>query len=415
MRLKEFSKAGHTPSLVSAFLHFDVSFMVWVILGSLGVYIAQDYHLSAAEKAFMAAVPTLGGSFFRIILGLLTDRFGPRRVGTFSMFFVLFPLLMGWLFVNSYSSILLIAPLLGVAGASFAVALPMASRWYPPEYQGLAMGIAGAGNSGTVLANLFAPRIAEMWGWHAVFGLIMIPVLLVALAFAFLAKDAPNRPPAPTLKDYARLLGKGDLWAFCLLYSVTFGGFVGLSTFLPIFFFDQYRLGKVDAGNFAALCVFAGSLFRPIGGYLSDRLGGIKMLLALYSLIAVLFLVMSSLPAFAVATLALFIVMASLGMGNGAVFQLVPQRFRAEIGIVTGLVGAAGGLGGFFLPTVLGFFKDALGTYAVGFGAFALLALVAIGLLLLVRGKWLSGWAAPHQTLEKSAPVAPTMVADFAE
>lgn len=396
MYLKDFRKAGHTPSLVSAFLHFDVSFMIWVMIGSLAVFIGQEYHLSAAETAFMAAIPILGGSVFRIILGLLTDRFGPKLVGTYSMFFVLIPLAAGWLLVNSYSSILMVAPLLGVAGASFAVALPMASRWYPPQYQGLAMGIAGAGNSGTVMANLFAPRLAQAFGWHSVFGLAMIPVLIVALLFAFLAKDAPNRPPAPSPKQYLQLLRKGDLWAFCLLYSVTFGGFVGLSTFLPIFFFDQYHLNKIDAGNFAALCVFSGSLFRPMGGFLSDKFGGIKMLSLIYAVVGTLFVIIGTLPPLTFATFGLFLVMAMLGMGNGAVFQLVPQRFRLEIGIVTGIVGAAGGLGGFFLPTVLGYFKDLAGTYAIGFFAFAALTVVCLGLLLVVRTNWLSSWAMVH-------------------
>ena len=316
----------------------------------------------------MAAVPILGGSIFRIVLGLLTDRFGPKRVGSVSVFFVLVPLLLGWQVVSSYDSILLVGLLLGVAGALFAVALPMASRWYPPQYQGLAMGIAGAGNSGTVLANFFAPRLADAYGWHAVFGLAMIPVIIVGIVFAVLAKDAPNRPPAPKACDYARLLGQRDLWAFNLLYSVTFGGFVGLGTFLPIFFFDQYHLSKVDAGNFAALCVFAGSLFRPIGGYLSDRFGGIRVLTVLYGMVAVLFLCIGLLPSLVVTIPLLFVVMATLGTGNGSVFQLVPQRYRTEIGIVTGIVGAAGGLGGFFLPTLLGVVKDTAGTYAVGFG-----------------------------------------------
>lgn len=403
MRFNEFRKAGHTPSLVNAFLHFDVSFMIWVMIGSLAVFIAQDYHLSASEKAFMVAVPILGGSIFRIVLGLLTDRFGPKKVGTFSMFFVLVPLVLGWLVVSSYTNILLVGLLLGVAGASFAVALPMASRWYPPEYQGLAMGIAGAGNSGTVLANLFAPRLAEAFGWHAVFGLAMIPVLTVAILFAWLAKDAPNRPPAPKIQAYLKLLGNSNLWSFNLLYSVTFGGFVGLSTFLPSFFFDQYHLSKVDAGNFAALCVFSGSLFRPIGGFLSDKLGGIKMLSVLYAVVATLFVIIGTLPPLELVTPLLFVVMASLGMGNGAVFQLVPQRFRAEIGIVTGIVGAAGGLGGFFLPTILGFFKDAAGTYAIGFFAFAGMAVLCLGLLLTVRSKWLASWAAVHSSTRTAA------------
>ena len=259
------------------------------------------------------------------------------------------------------------------------------------------MGIAGAGNSGTVLANLFAPRLAEAVGWHGVFALAMIPVVIVGLVFAFLSKDAPNRPTPPKLADYGRTLAKGDLWAFNLLYSVTFGGFVGLSTFLPTFFNTQYKLGSIDAGNFAALCVFSGSLLRPVGGFLADKFGGIRMLLALFAVLIVLFVGVATLPSLEIATLLLLLAMATMGMGNGSVFQLVPQRFRNEIGIVTGVVGAFGGLGGFLLPTVLGYFKDSAGTYAIGFLFYAAMALICIGLLVAVRHNWLAKWAAVHQ------------------
>src|SRR5262249_17270500 len=151
-------------------------------------------------------------------------------------------LLLGWLWADSFNKILLVGLLLGVAGASFAVALPLASRWYPPHLQGLVMGIAGAGNSGTALATFFGPRLAEWWGWHAVFGLALIPLLGTLALFAVFAKDSPSQPERKPLADYATVLGLRDTWWFCLFYSVTFGGFVGLASFLNIFFHDQYAL-----------------------------------------------------------------------------------------------------------------------------------------------------------------------------
>src|SRR5207247_1440928 len=176
----------------------------------------------------------------------------------------------------------LVGLLLGVAGASFAAALPLASRWYPPQYQGLALGIAGAGNSGTALALFFAPRLASLLDWHAVFGLSLLPVMLTLALVALLAKEVPNRPAPKALADYAGILGKRETWWFCFFYSVTFGGFVGLASFLSIFFYDQFGLSKVEAGTFATVCVIAGSFLRPVGGYVADHLGGFRLLLGLY-------------------------------------------------------------------------------------------------------------------------------------
>ncbi len=264
------------------------------------------------------------------------------------------------------------ALLLGVAGASFAAALPLASRWYPPRFQGLAMGIAGAGNSGTVLATFFGPRLALVWGWHAVFGLALIPLLATFALFFVFAKDSPDQPAPRPLAAYAEVLKLSDTWWFCLLYSITFGGFVGLASFLNVFFLSQYGLSKVEASNFATFCVLAGSLLRPLGGYLADRFGGVRMLTGLYLVVGATMLGMATLPPLFAGTLLLFGAMAVLGMGNGAVFQLVPQRFAREIGVTTGIVGAAGGFGGFVLPTVLGALKQATGSFSGGFLAFAL-------------------------------------------
>src|SRR4051812_17868238 len=228
MSWRDFRKAGHTPTLAAAFLYFDVSFMVWVLLGPLAPFLAESLKLTATQKGILTAVPLLGGSFFRPILGWMTERFGGRRTGLLGLGVSLIPLAIGWQFAATYGQFLALGLLLGVAGASFAAALPLASGWYPPQHQGLAMGIAGAGNSGTLLATMLAPRLAQSLGWHAVFGIAMLPVCAVWIAFFLMAKDAPGARAAKTWKDYSGLLRESDSWWFCFLYSITFGGFVGL-------------------------------------------------------------------------------------------------------------------------------------------------------------------------------------------
>lgn len=390
---KSFWQSGHKGSLFSAFLYFDMSFMVWVLLGPLAVIISGEFDLNAAEKANLVALPTLGGSILRLVLGYLTDKIGPKLTGQIGLGITLVPLLWGWLFADTIGEMYAIALLLGIAGASFAAALPLASRWYPPQYQGLAMGIAGAGNSGTIFATLFANRIAQYYGdWHVVFGIAMIPIALTLIVFSILAKDSPNQPAPKKLADYGKVLKQRDAWLFCLLYGVTFGGFVGLSTYLTIFFNTQYRLSPVKAADFTTLCVIGGSFFRPIGGWLADKIGGIRMLMGLYGVVALLMAGISTLPPLAVTTALLFAAMMCLGMGNGSVFQLVPQRFREEIGIITGIVGAAGGLGGFFLPKILGNLKLSTGSFASGFLILSIIALSCAVLIAVVQGQWKRTW-----------------------
>src|SRR5215207_948484 len=210
-------KAGHTPTLLMAFLYFNVSFMAWVLLGPLANSIAPELGLDADRKYLLTAIPILGGSLMRLVLGVLADRIGPRRTATLGMALTAVPLLLGWLWAETYPQLLLVGALLGVAGASFAVALPLASRWYPPQYQGLVMGIAGAGNSGTVLASLFMPRLAAVIGWQAAMG-------AAGLVFFLCAKDSPNQPPPKRVSDYLAVLRELDTIWFCLFYSITFGG-----------------------------------------------------------------------------------------------------------------------------------------------------------------------------------------------
>ncbi|MFC8563491.1 nitrate/nitrite transporter [Peribacillus frigoritolerans] len=392
MKISELKKSGHAPSLLASFLYFDISFMIWVLLGALGVYITKDFGLSPAEKGLIVAIPILGGSFFRIVLGFLTDRIGPRKTAIGGMLVSMIPLFWGWLFGESLAELYLIGILLGVAGASFAAALPMASRWYPPHLQGLAMGIAGAGNSGTLFATLFGPRLAESLGWHNVMGLALIPLTIVFIIYILIAKDAPSQPPAKPLKEYFNVFKITDTWYFCILYSVTFGGFVGFTSFLSIFFVDEYGLTRIRAGEFVTLCVIAGSFFRPVGGFIADKIGGVKLLMFLFVGLTICMFGISFLYSLTVVTILLFIGMLFLGMGNGAVFQLVPQRFSKEIGFITGIVGAAGGFGGFLVPNILGTLKQITGTYATGFLVFSAVGIVALLILGLAQLSWRKTW-----------------------
>jgi len=391
---KGFLRAGHLPTLVAAFLYFDLSFMAWVILGPLGVQIAKTLDLNAGQKGLMVAVPVLAGAFLRIFNGVLVDHFGPKRAGLFAQIVVIAGLAVAWLHgVHTYAEILLVGIVLGMAGASFAVALPLASRWYPPQHQGTALGIAGAGNSGTVLGALFAPSLAVAFGWNNVLGLVVVPLAIVLVIYALCAKDTPHRPIAKSFVDYLRILKIDDAWWFMVFYSVTFGGFVGLSSSLPIYYNDQYGLAPVQAGYATAACVFVGSLMRPVGGAIADRIGGVRALSTMYLVAALALIIVSfGLPHFWLAIVVFIVGMGALGMGNGAVFQLVPQRFAREIGVMTGLVGMMGGVGGFYLASSLGYAKQLTGSYQAGFLIFALLAFVALLSLSRVKKRWRASW-----------------------
>ncbi|BCD87653.1 nitrate transporter [Pseudomonas solani] len=395
-----FWKAGHAPTLFAAFLYFDLSFMVWYVLGPLGVQIAADLQLTTQQRAMMVATPILAGAVLRFLLGLLADRTSPKSAGLFGQVVVIAALFTAWqLGIHNYEQALLLGLFLGFAGASFAVALPLASQWYPPQHQGKALGIAGAGNSGTVLAALFAPGLAALFGWNNVFGLALIPLVLTLAIFALAARNAPNRPAPKSLADYMKALGDRDSWWFMFFYSVTFGGFLGLASTLPGYFHDQYGLEPVTAGYYTAACVFAGSLMRPLGGAFADRIGGIRTLLVVYTVAAICIAAVGFHISSATAALALFVVaMLSLGAGNGAVFQLVPQRFHKEMGVMTGLIGMAGGIGGFCLTAGLGAIKQHTGDYQLGLWLFASLGVLAWFGLYGVKLRWRTTWGSAAVT-----------------
>ena len=291
------SKAGHWPTLLAAFLYFDISFMAWVALGPLIVYIARDMNLAVNEKFTLVAIPVLAGAVLRVPMGILADLIGAKRTGILAQIVVIAATVLVWHFgLNSKLAIELFGLALGVGGASFAVALPQASRWYPPQYQGVVMGIAGAGNMGVVLDTLLAPSIAEHWGWQAVFGCLLIPMVMVLAYYAFAAKDAPGERKPMSLQAYGALLRDPDSRWFMFFYFITFGGFVGLANALPLYFTVQYHVSGVAAGMLVALIVAFGSGFRPVGGLIADRIGGIRSLSMLFAVVVTAYVVIAFMP-----------------------------------------------------------------------------------------------------------------------
>ena len=407
---KELKNEGHFPTLIAAFLYFDFSFMVWTMLGPLAPEISSSIGgLNPSQIATLISLPILGGAILRILLGFGVDSIGPKKTALISQAIVAGALWYAYFRgVNiTYNELLMVAFSLGFAGASFAVALPQAGQWYPPKLQGVVLGIAGAGNIGVVLDFLFAPKIAEIWGWPAVFLVGAGLSSLIWFVYMFMAKDAPIEVKKKTVGDYMRLLGDKDTWWFNLFYAVSFGGFVGFASYMKVYLMNAYGVDmseigknlineenvKVVAGYFGAITIFAGAVLRPVGGNIADKMGGVKSLYIFYGAVALLAVVVATIKLpFVAAIFVLFLIMSFLGMANGAVFQLVPQRFGRDIGIMTGVIGCAGGLGGTALIKTLGWSKATFNGYSEGFYIFAGVVLVAIVGLSLVKTRWRTTW-----------------------
>ena len=414
---KDLKGQGHWPTLLAAFLYFDFSFMVWTMLGPLVTEIGEalahgGFTMSIAQKATLLSIPILSGALLRIVLGFGVDKFGAKTTALVSQSVVIAVLFYAYFRSAgiTYNELILVAFGLGFAGASFAVALPQAGQWYPPKLQGVVLGIAGAGNIGVVIDFLFAPKIAQLWGWESVFLVGAILSSIIFITYMFMAKNAPAdvyTPNPKKLKDYAKLLKDKDTWWFNIFYAVSFGGFVGFAGYMKVYLMSTYQADmsafgleyldennvKVVAGYFGALCIFAGAILRPVGGAIADKMGGIKSLYIFFGTVATMAIIsaMTVLP-FYLAILVLFLIMANLGMANGAVFQLVPQRFGKDIGIMTGIIGAAGGLGGSALINTFGWSKGAFDGYAAGFMIFAGVVIVALLGISFVKTRWRTTW-----------------------
>ncbi len=392
MKIREFLQAGHPGTLLTAFLYFDFCFAIWVLNGAMAPFISEDFGLTAEQKGFMIAVPVMAGALMRFPLGLLSQYIGRKNAAQLEMGLIVVGLLIGYFIATSYGGVIAMGVILGIAGASFGVAMSLGSGWYPPKYKGLAMGIAGAGNSGAVLAVLFAPPLAKEFGWQAVYGLATIPMLLAMVLLQIFAKEPPDREQKK-LSDYLKVIFDRDAWIFNLLYMVTFGGYIGLSSFLPTLFSDQYGIPKSDVGKYSALIIIMASILRVVGGWLADRLGGIRILLVLCGVIIAATCAASTIPASPWAMVAILIVcFSAMGAGNGAVFQLVPLRFKTTTAVAGSLIGEIGALAGAFLPVAMGKSMTYTGNFGAGFLSGTLLAVVVLAALSLVIREWTTTW-----------------------
>ncbi|HEU5396359.1 MAG TPA: MFS transporter [Verrucomicrobiae bacterium] len=396
----QLKQTGHFPTLISSFLYFDFSFMIWTLLGVLGAQIAapESLNLSAQQKYFMVSMPILSGGLLRIVLGLFVDRLGAKNTGVIAQLIVIAGLAAAWIFgLKNFDATLLMGIVLGMAGASFAVALPQAGRWYPPQMQGLVMGLAAAGNIGVVIDALAGPRLAAIYGWQAVFGFVLIPAVIVLAVYVFASKEPTLTVVPKKIGDYFRLFGEKDVHWFCFFYTVSFGGFVGLAYSLGMYFKDRFGLTPQQAGDLVALCTGAGAVFRPIGGAIADRIGGIRALHFLYAIAGAGMIVAGCNGTLATNVAVLVVTCTAFGMANGSVFQLLPQRFGKDIGLMTGLVGCGGGIGGFILANLMGQSKQHTGNYLAGMLLFAGLCALAFAGLALVKRRWRTTWGALAQ------------------
>lgn len=432
---------GDWKSLLACFLYFDTGFTAWVMFGPLAPFVAKQLTLTAAQSAFLVAVPVLAASIVRVILGNLFQSVDGRRIALLGIALSAVPSLVLLLPISpSYELLLLLGTFLGIAGASFAVALPMAGSTYPPRVQGLVLGLAAAGNVGAVIDGFVFPGLAQHFGWQRATA-AALPLLALAGAAVFLwARDASAKSGSarrgycgfgaafagfnalvllvndgalgsgqtgelllPVLgslvalivlpRRYLTVLRERDAWVLMLVYSITFGGFVGMSSYVSLLLTTQYAISRVDAGLIMAALSFTGAMVRPVGGLLADRISGARALIALLLGIAgANFAFAMLMPALGGGTALLLFLYLCFGLGNGATFQLVPHRFGGKTGLMTGIIGAAGGIGGFYLPVVMGLARERAGSYQLGFATFGALATLAFLLVLGLHRKWLT-WA----------------------
>lgn len=391
VKIKEFLKSGHPPTLFSAFLYFDFCFAIWVLNGAMAPFISEQFHLSPAEKGFMISVPIIAGAIMRFPLGVLSQYIGRKNAALVEMNLVIVAMLYGFFMVETYNDVLIMGVLLGIAGASFGVALSLGSGWFPPKYKGLAMGIAGAGNSGTVLAVLLAPPLATAYGWQTVYGFGALFMLIPIIVMMIFAKEPPDREHQ-TLKEHISCLWDKDGWVFNLIYIVTFGGFIGLSNFLPTYFHDQFGVTKIEAGQLTMFAALMGSGIRVLGGHIADRMGGITTLTHVVGIVIFMIVITGFQSNVWATTISFMICFAMLGAGNGALFQLVPLRWPTTTAIAGSMIGEIGALGGSFIPNAMGLSKEYSGTFVWGFIAFSAVAVIAFIVLRVAQRKWTKTW-----------------------
>jgi len=389
-----FLKSGHAPTLFAAFLYFAFSCAIWVLNGAMAPFIKEAWQLSAAQMGLMLSIPIVAGALMRFPLGVLAQYIGRRNATLVEMGLICVAMLFGLLCVKNFNDLLAMGVLLGIAGASFGVALSLGAGSFPPRHKGLAMGLVGAGNVGTAVSVLVAPPLAQWLGWQAVYGVAACAILVPATVMIVLAREPDDVDPHAGLREHVACLFEKDGWVFSLIYAVTFGGFIGLTSFLPSYYFDQFGVSKVQAGQLTMLAAFMGATLRVVGGWISDRWGGVNTLTVVLVVVAgSLALIGFAGGSLVATTLLMMLCFAALGAGNGALFQLVPLRWPTATAVAGSMIGEVGALGGGLVPASMGVAKQYLGNYSFGFFLFAGLALVALGVMRVMQIRWTRTWA----------------------
>jgi len=391
---RTFLKAGHAPTLGAAFFYFAFSCAIWVLNGTMAPFITEAYHLSPAQKGVMLSIPIFAGALMRFPLGILAQYIGRKNATLVEMTGISIAMLFGYFYVSSFNELLAMGVLLGIAGASFGVALSLGSGSFPPRYKGLAMGLVGAGNVGTAASALLAPPLAQAFGWQTVYGFAAVGILIPMAVMIVFAKEPPDLDKHSSFKEHIACLFEKDGWAFSLIYAVTFGGFIGLTTFLPSYFYDQFGVSKVQAGQLTMLAAFMGAALRVFGGWISDHWGGVNTLTGVLVVVTVTLVLCGLSEKSLTVTVLLFLVcFAALGAGNGALFQLVPLRWPLTTAVAGSMIGEIGALGGGLIPNAMGLSKQYAGTYLWGFVLFAACAGSMLLLLRVMQIRWTRTWA----------------------
>ncbi len=393
-QFQAFLKSGHAPTLFASFLYFAFSCSIWVLNGAMAPFISETFGLTPAQKGLMLSIPIFAGALMRFPLGLMAQYIGRKKATLVEMGLIAVAMLFGFFAVNTFNDLLAMGVLLGIAGASFGVALSLGSGWFPPQHKGLAMGLVGAGNVGTAVSVLIAPPLAQWLGWQAVYGVAAVAILLPMVVMVLFAKEPPDVDSHAKFRDHIACLFEKDGWVFSLIYGVTFGGFIGLTTFLPTYYYDQFGVSKVQAGQLTMLAAFMAAAVRVAGGWISDRWGGVNTLTWVLVIVAMcLATVGFANGSLVLTTLLLIVCFAALGAGNGALFQLVPLRWPSTTAVAGSMIGEIGALGGGLVPNAMGWSKQIYGTYAWGFVLFAVLAVFMLGVMRTMQIRWTRTWA----------------------
>lgn len=392
--VQAFLKSGHAPTLAAAFIYFTFSCLIWVLNGAMAPFINDTFSLTPSQTGLMLSIPILAGAVMRFPLGVLAQYIGRKRATLVEMTCIAFAMLFGYTMVEGYGDLLAMGVLLGIAGASFGVAMSLGSGSFPPQHKGLAMGLVGAGNVGTAICVVVAPPLAQALGWQTVYGIAAIAVavpMLVMIVFAREPDDVDSHAP---LREHVACLFEKDGWAFSLIYVVTFGGFIGLTSFLPTYYYDQFGVSKVEAGQLTMLAAFMAAALRIFGGWIADHWGGVNTLTVVLVFVAVTLGIAGFAASSLVGTtLLLMLCFAALGAGNGALFQLVPLRWPTTTAVAGSMIGEIGALGGGIVPNAMGLSKEHLGSYHAGFILLAVLALVMLGVMRFMQIRWTRTWA----------------------